>query len=145
MKRRRLPFLILVCICACILPACAPSAADGSETTAALATLAGRCYLYEEDGFGGSFTVTLFDDGSFSYYEGMLSSHIGYGKWAQNGDILTLTESEETGHGGDFRFRCDEETLTYLADRSQNFIYVRLADGAVFRLADAGRSIYVSP
>lgn len=87
-------------------------------------------YLYEGDGFGGDFTITLRADGSFTYYEGGLSSYIGAGKWSVSGDILTL--EDETGVPKVNHFRMEGNNLIFQANGSTNFIYVKVADGAVF-------------
>ena len=165
MKWHLIRCLVCLCICTLLLPACGGMLAEPTQTTAAPNTTvtpattaentapAGRSYIYEKDGCGGPFNITLFDGGSFSYYEGALSSHIGFGTWSVDGDILTLTEDERTGRGGDFRFLIQGEELHYLAEGSQNFLYVRLADGAVFRYLDPDRTeqnapgltVYVSP
>lgn len=87
-------------------------------------------YLYEGDGFGGDFTISLRADGSFTYYEGGLSSYIGAGKWSISGDILTL--EDETGVPKVNRFRIEGNDLIFQAKGSTNFIYVEVADGAVF-------------
>ena len=87
-------------------------------------------YCYEGDGFGGDFTITLRADGSFTYYEGYLSSYIGMGRWSVSGDILTL--EDETGVPKVNRFRMEGDDLIFQAKGSTNFIYVKAADGAVF-------------
>lgn len=87
-------------------------------------------YRYEGDGFGGDFTITLRADGSFSYYEGYLSSYIGAGPWSVSGDILTL--EDDSGAAIVNRFRMEEDHLIFKAKDSTNFIYVKVADGAVF-------------
>ena len=63
-----------------------------------------RIYVWEKEGFGGNFSISLFADGTFQYYEGMLSSYIGMGTWSREGDIITLTE-EDTGYGFVFKFK----------------------------------------
>ena len=87
-------------------------------------------YRYEGDGFGGDFTITLRADGSFTYYEGGLSSYIGAGQWSVSGNILTL--EDETGITRVNCFRMEGNDLIFQADGSTNFIYVKVADGAVF-------------
>lgn len=87
-------------------------------------------YCYEGEGFGGLFTISLRADGSFTYYEGYLSSYIGDGKWSVSGDILTL--EDETGITRVNRFRMEGNDLIFQADGSTNFIYVKVDDGAVF-------------
>lgn len=91
-------------------------------------------YRYEGDGFGGNFTITLRADGSFSYYEGYLSSYIGAGPWSVSGDILTL--EDDSGAAIVNRFRMEEDHLIFQAKDSTNFIYVKVPDGAVFSRAN---------
>lgn len=102
---------------------------EGYETSGGQFSPAGL-YLYEGDGFGGDFTITLREDGSFTYYEGALSSYIGDGKWSVSGNILTL--EDETGVPKVNRFRMEGNDLIFQAKGSTNFIYVKVADGAVF-------------
>lgn len=87
-------------------------------------------YCYEGDGFGGDFAISLRADGSFTYYEGHLSSYIGAGQWSVSGDILTLEDA--TGITRVNRFRMEGDDLIFQAKGSTNFIYVKVADGAVF-------------
>ena len=102
---------------------------EGYKTSGGQFSPAGL-YLYEGDGFGGDFTISLRADGSFTYYEGHLSSYIGAGKWSVSGDILTL--EDETGITRVNRFRMEGNDLIFQAKGSTNFIYVEVADGAVF-------------
>ena len=104
-------------------------AKKGYETSGNQLSPAGL-YCYEGDGFGGDFTITLRADGSFTYYEGNLSSYIGAGRWSVSGDILTL--EDETGVSKVNHFRIEGNDLIFLAKDSTNFIYVEVADGAVF-------------
>ena len=89
-------------------------------------------YVYEKEGFGGNFTITLDPDGTFQYYEGPLSSHMGLGTWAVGGDTLTLREDEESGYGFVNRFTVTPEGLMFQAGGSDNFLYVKAADGDRF-------------
>lgn len=38
-------------------------------------------YICEQIGFAGRFTLTLYENGTFSYYEGAASSYFGDGNW----------------------------------------------------------------
>ena len=99
MKRHLLCLLIGLCLL--LLSACGDVglARNGDpqteEATTETAVPDGRSYLYEGEGFGGTFNITLYENGRFSYYEGFLSSHLGFGTWALEGNILTLTEGEK--------------------------------------------------
>lgn len=91
-------------------------------------------YTYEGEGFGGAFTITVRDDGTFTYYEGPLSSHLGDGTWAVSGDVLTLTDpvlaDQELVRVN--RFRMEGDDLVFLAEGSDNFLYVQLSEGERF-------------
>ena len=91
--------------------------------------LAGKIFVYEKEGFGSDFTIKLHADGTFGYYEGMLSSHIGMGTWAVEGDILTLHEDT---FDWTFRFRVQDGALHFLREGSDQFMYIKVADGARF-------------
>ena len=93
--------------------------------------LAGRTYVYEKEGAGGSFTITLAEDGAFQYYEGYLSSYVGMGVWSLEDNVLTLTEGD-SGYGWVNRFAADRGGLTFLAEGSDNFLYVKVKDGERF-------------
>lgn len=94
--------------------------------------IAGKTYLYEKDGFGGNFTIRLEEDGTFTYYEGFLSSYIGTGDWTLEGDTVTL--QEKTRH---FCFRVKENDLIFRAEDSGKFTYLTVADGERFSATDA--------
>lgn len=93
---------------------------------------AGYTYVYEGEGFPDKFAITLFEDGSFSYYEGMLSSYIGFGAWEETDGIVTLTA--KSGYDLVHRFRREENALSFITEDSDNFLYVKVADGEQFLL-----------
>ena len=93
------------------------------------ADLAGKTFVYEKEGFGSDFTIRLHDDGSFGYYEGMLSSHLGMGTWSVEEEILTLYEQS---FDREFRFRVKDGVLQFLQEDSGRFTYLKVADGALF-------------
>ena len=93
--------------------------------------LSGKSYYYEGGGFSGAgdFTISLHEDGTFSYYEGLLSSHIGMGSWTVEDDTLVLREDTFSRV---FRFRVEDGGLSYIQADSSSFTYVKLEDGARF-------------
>lgn len=91
------------------------------------AELAGRTYRYEKSGFGGDFTITLEEAGSFTYYEGSLSSYIGAGEWRLEGETLTLQEKDRH-----FCFRVEGDGLIFLEEDSGEFTYLTPSDGEKF-------------
>ena len=104
----------------------------GGDVSSADNTVAGKTYLYEGEGIMGSFTITLYDDGSFTYYEGMASSYIGVGSWEQDGDTITMTDDGHGGYGFVNHFRLDGDDLVFVDKDSANFVYVKVKDGEKF-------------
>lgn len=82
------------------------------------------------------FTITLNEDGTYSYFETMISSHLGMGGYTLEDGIVTLTDSQIPGlygsHTYTYKFRCEKGKLIFLADESDNFMYINLPDGAEF-------------
>ena len=116
---------IFVLLLACVMLA-ASACAKGVEPDA----LAGRTFKWEKDGFGGDFTISLFEDGTYRYYEGYLSSYIGFGNWTLKDGVLTLTETG--GYDFVFRIAVKDGALVYLADGSSRFLYTDVQDGDRF-------------
>ena len=87
-------------------------------------------YRCEGEGFGGDFVITLNADGSYTFYEGYLSSYMGGGTWSVFYNTVYLTE--ENGLDLSFTFGVRENALVYLATASDPFPYVDLADGTRF-------------
>lgn len=93
-------------------------------------TVAGNTFVRENGGFGGDFTITLREDGSYEYYEGFLSSYIGMGTWTIEDGVLILTE--QGGYDFVYRFTVQDGALVYRTAGSSAFIYVKAADGDRF-------------
>ena len=93
-------------------------------------TVAGKTFVRENGGFGGDFTITLREDGSYEYYEGFLSSYIGMGTWTIEDGVLILTE--QGGYDFVYRFTVQDGALVYRTAGSSAFIYVKAADGDRF-------------
>ena len=97
-----------------------------------LSRVNGKTYVYENEGFMGSFTIRLYDDGTFTYYEGSASSYFGVGTWKQNGDRITLTDDRQVGYELVNHFKLDGDTLVFIENNSSNFIYVKVKNGEKF-------------
>jgi len=82
------------------------------------------------------FTITLNEDGTYSYFETMISSHLGMGEYTFEDGIVTLIDDQIPGLYGSlthtYRFRYEGGSLIFLADESDNFMYINLPDGAQF-------------
>ena len=91
-----------------------------------MSVLAGT-YQYEGEGFGGDFTITLNADGTYTFYEGALSSYMGSGTWQVYDNAVYLTEGEG-GFDLSFMFGAEENVLVYLAAGSDALPYVKVKD-----------------
>lgn len=91
-----------------------------------------KTYVWEKEGFGSEFTITLNDDNTYNYYEGALSSYMGFGEWWVHDGILTLREN--TGYGFVFNFNISNGKLLFIRSSSDKFIYCNVEDGDCFNL-----------
>lgn len=103
-----------------------------TDYVSSLSGIPGKAFVYEDEGILGSFTITLYEDKTFTYYEGMASSYIGVGYWEQDGDTITLTDDVNGGYGLVNHFKLDGETLIFVENGSDNFVYVKVEDGEKF-------------
>ncbi len=96
----------------------------------------GKTFIYEKDGAGGEFYITLNGDKTFDCYEGLLSSLYveNVGTWELNGKTLTLTHNinYEQQKKRVNNFSVENETLVYQEKDSNNFPYVKVLDGDKF-------------
>lgn len=98
--------------------------------------VAGKKFVYAEEGFGGAFYLTLNTNFTFQYYEGALSSHIGAGRWeVKSGKLYLYDEGLE--HTRTYVFHIKESCLTFHASDSDAFTYLSVPDGAVFYSQDS--------
>lgn len=131
--RRYVPFLFCLIMLAVFSAGCSFSPAPER--------LAGKIYCYEKDGFGGAFSISFEEDGSFTYYEGLLSSYLGVGRWSLDGDMLTLADDDVMGYPFVNHFTVRGDDLIFLAEDSTNFLYVKVGDGERFyACADAAEA-----
>ena len=96
-------------------------------------------YIWEKGGFGGTFSLTLREDGTYYYYEGFLSSYIGNGNWELKDGIVTMHET--TGYKYTFHFKVTDEGLRFISEGSSRFIYVDVDDGDLFLPSEEGIDI----
>lgn len=95
-------------------------------------SIADKNYLYEKEGFGGDFIIQMKSDGTFSYYEGELSSYIGTGEWKLDGNTLMLQDTVIEGHPRINYFKVEGNALIFQAEDSDNFIYIKVSEGERF-------------
>ncbi len=93
-------------------------------------SLGGKTFIREKGGFGGDFTITLREDGTYEYYEGPLSSYIGTGTWSIRDGILTMKEMG--GYCFIFRFDVKDDELVFRLEDSSSFLYMTVEDGDRF-------------
>ena len=94
--------------------------------------LVGKSFLYEGEGAGSLFSITLHEDGRATYYEGVYSSHMGVGTWEVKDGKLYIHEGVYSGTNT-YAFQVEADALVYIAEESDRFIYVDVADGEKFR------------
>ena len=94
--------------------------------------IVGKVYTYEKDGFGGNFQILIMEDGTFSYYEGPLSSYIGSGTWEFNDTILHLSDNGMEPNIKNYYFQADDNALIFIADGSDDFLFIDVSDGQKF-------------
>lgn len=117
----KLLWLPMVLVAALFLASCSSNDVQTDST-----------YVYDGEGFGGAFTITISDNGSFTFYEGFLSSYIGHGKWQIKHKILTISDGTFTNN---FEMRGKE--IVFVEEGSTNFMYVKLKDGDKFIKTDS--------
>lgn len=134
MRKRLICFFILIGLTLCFFVSC------NSEEYEVL----GKTYVYEKEGFGGNFTIRFTESGRVDYYEGMLSSHLGIASWSREGNTITISENVQ-GHYKEYRFKVKKDRIEYVKDGSDNFLYMKLDDGArFFESAYKGGHFYVT-
>ena len=125
MKRK----LILLAVIAALLAA-GYVIYQGKQDALRTQMVGGNTYVWEKEGFGGDFTITLNEDGTYEYYVGFLSSYIGSGNWTVEGSELTMTET--TGFDWVYHFTVEDDTLVFVSEGSSEFTYVKVEDGDRF-------------
>ncbi|MCR4637621.1 dockerin type I repeat-containing protein [Ruminococcus sp.] len=105
------------------------------------ASLAGKKFYYEKEGFGGYCNIEFNEDGTFLYSPGVLSSYLGGGTWKISGDTVILTEKNE-GEGKTItnRFKIAGNDIVYIADGSDGLRYMEVKDGEKFSITAADTS-----
>ena len=121
--------IILALLAVLLLTACRQHTQADENVTEK--DIGGKTYIWEKEGFGGDFAIALYDDGTFEYYEGGLSSYIGSGKRSLDKGVVTLDE-DDSGYGFSFRFAVKSGDLVYLSEGSDSFIYTKVEDGDRF-------------
>lgn len=104
----------------------------GCARQAQKADISDKTYVYEKDGFGGDFTIKLNGNGTFTYYEGFLSSYVGTGNWTFDGETLVLVNDKAYGYQRENRFKVVDGYLVFQAEDSSNFTHIKAADGEKF-------------
>ncbi len=103
----------------------------------------GEKFVWEKEGAGGDFTITLNEDGTYQYYEGHYSSYIGIGTWTVEDGILTLKEASR--YDSIFHFSIEDGALIFVAEGSSEFLYVTVEDGDRFLPCDTPVTDPIAP
>ena len=97
-------------------------------------------YVRQNEGDPIPFTITLNENGTYMYYVGSLSSHIGMGDYTYENGIVTLVDTQIPGVYGSlthtYKFLEQDGNLYFMAEESDQFMYKSLPDAAEFVYAD---------
>ena len=104
----------------------------GQPRVATSEAISNKQYVYTKPGAGSAFYINIYSDGTFQYYAGMYSSHIGLGDWELKDGKLYLYDTTLT-NSMTFVFAVGKDSLAYIAAESHPFMYVDVADGDLFR------------
>ncbi len=118
---------ILAYICSIVFLFCLTACGQG-EGDEIRDLIVNKTFVYEKEGFGGDFTIRIDEDGTYSYYEGFLSSIIGMGSWAVKGGVLVLSDDSSGWRSFVNCFEVQDGDLVFLSEGSSNFTFVDVAD-----------------
>ena len=93
----------------------------------------GREYTYEKVGYGSQFVITLNEDGTFVYVEGWMGDYTGVGTWTMEDNVVIMQDDKLYGSSAVNRFLFDGQNLIFQAKGSDNFFYVSVLDGEMFK------------
>lgn len=136
---------LVVCavVAVCFLTDPVNKTEKGSITAA---DVAGKQFVYAGKGAGSEFVINIYKNGTFQYYAGVYSSHIGQGDWQVRDGKLYLHDTS-LQNPMIFVFSVMDGDLVYIAAESYPFMYVDVKDGDCFRyyadipLSDEDRNI----
>ena len=93
---------------------------------------AGKTYIYEKLVSDGVFTITINEDGTFTYREGEKSDYIAKGTWSYRKGILTLDDELSRKYNFVNKFVVLDGNLVFVEEDSTNFPSVTVKDGEKF-------------
>lgn len=130
MKKKLLAIILLAAMMLFALASC------GNKNTNDGYTFAGKTYIYEGEGYGGSFYIIINEDGTFSYSEGPDSGYLAHGEWTYINGVLSLTDDL---HGSERKivnnFFFVDGNLWYLTENSTGFPSANVEEGDLFVFA----------
>ena len=134
-KKPTLWIMIAALIVCSVLAVCfltEPPDEPDEPWSATAEAISNKRYVYTKPGAGSAFYINIYENGTFQYYAGNYSSHIGLGDWELKAGKLYLYDNTLT-NPMTFVFAVGEEQLTYIAAESHPFMYVDVVDGDIFR------------
>ncbi len=95
---------------------------------------AGKVFIYEneKEDMYGNFTICVEKDGTFCYRESLWASYVAYGEWTYENGILTLSDTTLKDNPQVFRFLVKGDDIAFIEENSDEFMYVKVADGDIF-------------
>ncbi len=123
MKNKIIALISLALVCVMLFASCAKPPY--------VSNFAGFTYIYEGEGAGGQFSVTINEDGTFSYFEGPESDYIGIGTWELDGARIKLSDRGDAGTVNYFTY--ERGFIIYSSRRSTGYKIVEVKNGERFR------------
>ena len=77
-----------------------------------------------EKNVSGDFTITIYDDGTFQYYETPVSSYIGMGHYSIEENVIILKEDEADCTGDINCYQISDGNLLFIDSDSDNYHFV---------------------
>ena len=129
-KKPTLWIIIAALIVGSVLAVCFLTEPHDSGEEPEIYSASGRHYaLQYGDSMIDTLTIAVSPDGSFTYYENLVSSYIGRGTWYQEGDKLYLTDTGT--RASRYVFLVEADGIRFVASESTDtFFWANLPDGA---------------
>ena len=99
-------------------------------------SFADKTYIYEKEGAGGSFVISIKSDGTFTYTEGPDANYEAHGAWTYvDGTLSLIDDLHGTEQSISNNFFFVDGNLWYISEYSTGFANVNVEDGDLFIFA----------
>ena len=122
MKKRIIAIIALLTLALTALSACAKPNYG----------FTGKTYIYEKITGDSAFSITINEDGTFTYTEGTVGTYNANGKWTYQDGIITLDDNLSEDFNFVNNFIYSDGALVFFSEGSTNFPTVTVEDGDKF-------------